>query len=147
MQIIIQQAMPEEAGIIAPLFNKYRTFYEQPEDIEGATKFIEDRLLHNESVIFIAYEDEKAIGFTQLYPIFTSVGMQKTWILNDLFVDEKCRNRGVGNKLMDAAVQHAKLTNSKWLMLQTQSKNEGARKLYEQYGWKQMDDVFFSIDV
>lgn len=117
------------------------------DDPEGAENFIEQRLLNNDSVIFIAYEDEKAVGFTQLYPIFTSVGMKKTLLLNDLFVDEKCRNKGVGKMLLDAAMQHARNTESKWLMLQTQSQNEAARRLYEQCGWKQLDDVFYSIDV
>ncbi len=82
----IQRAGAEDALAIAPLFNLYRQFYQQAPDEEAAWHFISERLRKNESVIFIALKDERAVGFTQLYPIFSSVGMKRCWLLNDLFV-------------------------------------------------------------
>ena len=44
------------------------------------------RMKNGESVIYLAMDDNnEAMGFVQLYPSFTSVGMNKMWILNDLW--------------------------------------------------------------
>ena len=36
----------------------------------------------------LALDGEAALGFTQLYPSFSSVRMRPIWVLNDLFVAE-----------------------------------------------------------
>ena len=93
---------------VANLFNDYRIFYEQPSDINGAKSFIKDRLNNKDSIIFVASTSEKkygdkSVGFTQLYPIFSSVSMKRQYVLNDLFVTPDCRRDGVGKAL----IQHA----------------------------------------
>lgn len=85
------RVMSERAGLIAPLFDAYRQFYGQTPDLEGARQFLFERLQGGESVIFAVMEGENALGFTQLYPSFSSVSMKPIWILNDLFVVEKAR--------------------------------------------------------
>lgn len=68
--LAIRKATIDDVNIVAKMFDAYRMFYQQPSDMEGATKFISERLLQNESVILIAFINNNAIGFTQLYPIF-----------------------------------------------------------------------------
>ena len=82
----IVQATIENVKDLAPLFDGYRVFYKQPSDLEKATEFLTQRFQKNDSVIFMAFEGASALGFTQLYPSFSSVSMQRTYILNDLFV-------------------------------------------------------------
>jgi len=147
MEFSIHKATAEDAAIIAPLFDAYRVFYQQPSDRAGATKFIRERLQQNESVILIAFINNVAVGFTQLYPIFTSVGMQRTWLLNDLFVDVACRNKNIATELLDAAKDYGRSTNSKWLMLQTGKENFPAQSLYEKNGWHKETDLFYSISL
>jgi GNAT superfamily N-acetyltransferase len=98
-------------------------------------------------VIFVAEENKTLAGFTQLFPIFTSVGMMRTWLLNDLFVEEKERGKGVATALLDAAKKFGKETNSKWLMLQTTANNLTAQKLYEKNGWLKESDFFYRTDL
>lgn len=147
MELSIHKAAVEDAGIIAPLFDAYRMFYQQPSDIKGATKFITERLRQNESVIFIAFINNVAVGFTQLYPIFTSVGMQRSWLLNDLFVDDAYRGKGVATYLLDAAKDFGFRNNGKWLMLQTSKNNLAAQALYEKNGWSIETDIFYSVNL
>ena len=71
---------------LANLFNQYRIFYGEETDIQAATSFLKSRFNNKDSVILIALENFQMGGFIQLYPSFSSVGMQKIWILNDLFV-------------------------------------------------------------
>jgi GNAT superfamily N-acetyltransferase len=147
MELSIYKATVEDAGIIAPLFDAYRMFYQQPSDIKGATKFITERLQQNESVVFIAFINNVAVGFTQLYPIFTSVGMQRTWLLNDLFVADAYRGKGVATYLLDAAKDFGFTNNGKWLMLQTGKDNLAAQALYEKNGWHRETDIFYSVNL
>ncbi|RAJ08902.1 acetyltransferase (GNAT) family protein [Chitinophaga skermanii] len=116
---------------IVPLFNAYRVFYKQPSDITGAEAFVRERLQNGDSKIYLAFIDGKAAGFTQLYPIFSSVSMGKAWLLNDLYVDADCRKRGVGKALLDMAKALGAEQQAKWIMLQTDTTNTTAQKLYE----------------
>ena len=47
---------------IAPLFNAYRQFYEQADDLALATAFIQERLTNAESVIILALDDAQTGG-------------------------------------------------------------------------------------
>jgi GNAT superfamily N-acetyltransferase len=103
--------------------------------------------LRNESIVFLALDNEDAIGFTQLYPIFSSVSVKKAWLLNDLFVNASARGKGAGTLLLDAAKQLGRETDSKFLMLQTQNDNSDAQKLYHAHGWQPLSDIFFQLDL
>ena len=102
MQIIRVQL--EHAELIAPLFDAYRQFYKQSSNLAGAREFVTDRLKKNESVIFLAVEKKDSsplgIGFTQLYPSFSSTNMRRLWILNDLYVSPNARKKGIGEALL-----------------------------------------------
>jgi ribosomal protein S18 acetylase RimI-like enzyme len=147
MNVEIRKATVEDATIIAPLFDSYRSFYKQSPDADGAFNFIKERLQQNESIIFIAFIKENAVGFVQLYPVFTSVGMKRAWLLNDLYIHVSTRGKGVATALLDAAKEFGKSTNSKWLMLQTAADNFTAQALYKKNGWKKETDLFYIFDL
>ncbi|WP_234400152.1 hypothetical protein [Shewanella marina] len=95
MKITIIEASLNELIEIAPLFNEYRQFYQQADDLSLAVNFIRQRLEHHQSVILLARTAAgKPVGFTQLYPSFSSVSAQSIWILNDLYVSDNCRGLG-----------------------------------------------------
>jgi GNAT superfamily N-acetyltransferase len=73
--------------------------------------------------------------------------MQRTWLLNDLFVSETARGRGAATALLIAAKDFGKKTNSKWLLLQTQTDNFTAQKVYEKNGWIKESDFFYRADL
>ncbi len=121
--------------LILPLFNRYRNFYEVEYKPEEAEVFLRERIEKNESKIFLAMQGDTPIGFTQLYPSFSSLSMKRVWILNDLYVEEDYRKHGVGKMLLDAAKEFAIQTKSKGLTLSTGIENETAQSLYEKYGF------------
>jgi GNAT superfamily N-acetyltransferase len=127
---------PERAGLVAPLFDAYRQFYGQAPDLEGARRFLSDRLERGESDAFAVMERGHALGFTQLYPSFSSVAMKPLWVLNDLFVAEAARRRGVGARLLLAARDHAVRTGAARLVLATAVGNLPAQALYDRLGWQ-----------
>ena len=144
MSFKIKQATIENLDEIVQLFNEYRIFYKQDSDINGVKKFIFERFEHMESIIFIAIETESnnIIGFTQVYPSFSSVSMKRSLILNDLYVSENYRKNGVGKLLLNAVKSYAIKINAKGIGLSTAIDNNTAQKLYENNGYKKNQDFY-----
>ena len=145
--MIIRRAKKKDLEDLSILFDKYRIFYKQRSDVENGRSFLKKRMKRRESVIFVAEERDELIGFTQLFPIFSSVSMKRTWLLNDLYVNEKSRGIGAAAKLLDAAKEFGAETKSKWLLLQTAADNFTAQKVYEKNGWKKETDFFYRKDI
>lgn len=125
---------------LVPLFNGYRMFYKQASNPKKAKEFLTNRIKNNESVIYIAYLDNKAVGFTQLYPLFSSVSMEPMYLLNDLYVDATIRNKGIGQQLIQAAKDLCVEKQYKGLGIQTEVTNP-AQHLYERVGFKRDPDL------
>ncbi len=138
----IRKAKLQDLQQLTPLFDAYRQWYGQDAALEAAGQYLEERMLNGESVIFIAYVEGIGAGFTQLYPLFSSVSMQRLWLLNDLYVDQKFRRMGLGEGLLKAAQTFARETQSKGLILETQDTNLSAQRLYDSTGFKK-DEGFF----
>ena len=126
---------------LVPLFDGYRIFYKQASNLDAVKNFLEERFQKKDSVIFMVLDDDgNGLGFTQLYPSFSSVFMQRIYILNDLFVSEKARYQGVGEALMEQAKQFARKMESKGLTLETAIDNP-AQNLYKRLGWVKETEV------
>lgn len=135
--VVTSRASLEDLDSLAPLFDAYRVFYRQASDRTTARAFMRERLSHAESVIFLARDAERgdALGFTQLYPSFSSVSARRIWILNDLFVAPGARQRGVARALMACARRLASETGALRLVLETAEDNHPAQALYESLGY------------
>lgn len=119
------------------LFDKYRQFYGEKSDLKSAKAFLQLRLSLNESVLFLAVQDGNVIGFAQLYPTFSSIAMQRAFILNDLYVIEDARGTGAGNALIETVFQYCQEQHARYVTLQTAPDNVIARGLYERVGMEQ----------
>jgi len=139
--VTIRRAVAGDLDILAPLFDSYRRFYRLTGDLDAARLFLRDRMERNESVIFVAFEDGKAVGFTQLYPSFSSGAMARIFVLNDLFVAFEARRSGLGSGLLRAAAEFGRAEGAVRLVLSTELTNTVAQSVYEKNGWKR-DTVF-----
>ncbi|HET9836346.1 MAG TPA: GNAT family N-acetyltransferase [Rhodanobacteraceae bacterium] len=141
--IAITRATPADLDALAPLFDGYRVFYGKPSDPALARAFLQERLSNDESVIFLARDAEgSALGFTQLYPCFSSVSARRLWILNDLFISPDARRCGVARALLEQAREHGMETGVVRLTLQTAHDNAQAQALYESLGWVRQDGMY-----
>jgi len=139
----------DDVAAIAPLFDAYRQFYEQPPDLARASSFLHDRISHRESVVIVAEDGAgRALGFCQLYPGFCSVLAAPIYTLYDLFVRPEARGTGVGSALLKAAESHAARQGVVRMDLSTARTNLAAQSLYESLGWAR-DDLFlvYSLSV
>ncbi len=145
MAITLRRATLEDLDQVVPLFDAYRRFYSQPGDLQRARDFLSERLRRDESVILLAELDGRIAGFTQLYPMFSSVRTARLWVLNDLFVDESARRHGVARALLDGAAGFAKEQGAAGLMLETTRSNAPARALYRAAGWSEDESQWYSL--
>ncbi len=141
----IVRAGVEDIERVVPLFDAYLQFYKLPPNEEAARRFLHARLLKGEAVIFLALEEgasvaRKALGFTLLYPTWSSLSMKPWWNLNDLYVVPEARQRGVARALMERARRLAEETGASGLSLETAKDNFAAQKLYEHLGWKREEE-------
>ncbi|MGB5262013.1 MAG: GNAT family N-acetyltransferase [Lutimonas sp.] len=121
----------DDLNFLAELFDSYRVFYKKNSDIEKAKIFLSQRLNKKDSEIFVAETlDNRLVGFVQLYPLFSSTRMKKLWLLNDLFVEPKFRNKGISIGLIEKAKQLVIETDACGMFLETEKSNFIGNKLY-----------------
>ena len=144
---LLRRATLDDLDAVAPLFDAYRQFYSQPTDVMRARDYLQARMTLGESVVLVAERAGQVVGFTQLYPIFSSVRTARTWLLNDLFVAESARRFGVARALLDAAANFAREEGAAGLMLETTRDNGPARALYRAAGWNEDDTQWYSLNV
>ena len=144
--VLVRRADPGDLTVLAPLLDDYRVFYGQPSDPGTARDFLQARLERSESVVFLATLEGRPAGFTQLYPLFTTVGLAPIWLLNDLYVAPQARRSGVARALLDAAREHGRDTGARRLMLNTERGNLAAQAAYEGHGW-QRDERFLTYEL
>tara|TARA_B100001996_G_scaffold119082_1_gene90153 strand:+ start:350 stop:799 length:450 start_codon:yes stop_codon:yes gene_type:complete len=145
----IVKAEEKDLEELGRLFNLYRIFYEEEDDLEKASRYILERFNHGDSEIFVAQEGNAELtGFVQLYPSFCSVSAVPILILYDLYVDSSHRGKGIGRLLMNAARDFAKGNGFKRLELSTAKDNHIGQSLYESLGYE-LDQEFlrYSLDV
>ncbi|BDA78162.1 N-acetyltransferase [Leptospira kobayashii] len=139
-----RHATIEDLDQLTEIFDLYRIFYKQKSDLPAAKAFLFERFEHRESVILIVIDSEKdkIVGFTQLYPVFSSLSIERSLILNDLYVLEAYRKKGIAQLLINAAKRYGKQIKAKGLGLSTAADNKQAQSVYERNGFEK-DNEFY----
>lgn len=133
-----RNAQQRDLKQLAILFQQYRQLsislehrYSQRE----ALNWLSQRLDDSTAAFIIAIEDTQLVGFITLYVGFSSIALKKYWVLNDLYVAEQARGRGIARKLMHRAQNYALDTGAKGLELETAIDNQIAQSLYQSLGF------------
>lgn len=145
--MLIQKATVNELDSLTELFDLYRVFYGQESNLEDARAFLNERLVNEESVVFIAFDEDNPIGFVQLYPSFSSVSMKRSWVLNDLYVKENARKKGFAEMLIKKVIDFAEETGAKGVLLETAKENMAAQSLYEKVGFIRESTYFYYFSI
>lgn len=133
----VTRAQLSEVSQAAPLFAAYREFYGEPYDLEAASSFLASRLARDESIVLLAQDDDgRSVGFTQIYPAFSSTRLAPIWILNDLFVAEDARGSGAVDVLLDTAATLAVEAGAIAIELSTAHTNLRAQAVYDRHGYE-----------
>ncbi|MBK8501953.1 MAG: GNAT family N-acetyltransferase [Saprospiraceae bacterium] len=140
----IDQLTIDHLDDLVILFEAYRVWYRQPADSIKARAFLSERINRNESIIFGAFDElGQMVGFTQLYPLFSSTRMGRIWSLNDLFVQPQSRGQGISLQLLDRAKKLAIDTTAIGILLETEKSNVIGNRLYPRAGFHLEEDTHY----
>lgn len=140
--VAVRQGVFSDLEELAGLFDQYRRFQGQAGDLPAARAFLKARFDHGESVVFMAHEGSVPVGFAQLYPSYSSTSLARVFILNDLFVSEAGRRKGVASSLLAAVEAYSWCHGAARVTLNVARDNAPGQALYEAQGWSQ-DAQFF----
>ena len=147
MEFKIIEAESNHIEQVGELFDLYRQFYKYESNLIESTNYVKDRIINEESIIFIALNDvNEAIGFVQLYETFGSLDLGKIIILYDLYVKKDHRKNKVGRQLMLRSHEYAKKINAKRIQLSTATDNFIGQSLYKSLGYVK-DADFYTYDL
>lgn len=136
-EFIVKHATIRDLVPLSEQFDQYRIFYKRTSNVEGAQQFLAARISQKDAVIFIAVDlVGTLVGFTQLYPLFSSTQMKRLWLLNDLFVSPDFRGKKISILLLDRAKQLISETGAAGMFLETQTTNTIGNQLYPRAGFK-----------
>ncbi|MBV8116684.1 MAG: GNAT family N-acetyltransferase [Candidatus Eremiobacteraeota bacterium] len=141
MSLTIRRAGADDLAAIVPLFDAYREFFTKAPDVEVSRRFLGERLERGDSVVLAAFDDAHAAGFLQLYPLFSSWYAQRQWFLSDLYVDAAFRERGIGRRLVHAAIEYAHQTQSRAILVELPFSEPHLVQFYSALGFNK-DAVF-----
>ena len=140
--ITVRKANAADLDELTLLFDQYRVFQGKESDLPGARLFLQQRFERLESIVFMAHEGLAPLGFAQLYPSFSSTSLARVFVLNDLFVREEGRRKGVASKLLAAVEGFAWAEGAARVTLNVAIDNAAGQALYEAQGWRR-DAEFF----
>ncbi len=141
--IQIRSAQIEDLPELAKLFDLYRIFYGRSSEPDACRQFLEARLSKAQAIIFVAEVESQLVGFVLNYLQYSSVSMNQFMVLNDLYVVNEFRNRGIGKLLIDVVKENCQQNQHKGIQLETAKKNEPGNHLYPKEGFRLVEYNFY----
>lgn len=136
-EIIVRPARPRDLDALLRLVTAFREHLRRDTPPEARLRPGFARLLRDGSVdILLAFDaDGEEAGYTVTRHRWSAFEDGLEAELEDVFVAERMRGRGVGRSLLEAAVARAQALGCCQLGLQTNERNVAAVALYEQAGF------------
>lgn len=100
-----------------------------------------------EKTILVAVEAGVLLGYAQLgdVDIPEVVARAGDRELHRLYVDTELQGRGLGRRLLEAALAHPRLAGAERVFLQVWERNERAVRLYESVGFERFGTTAFTV--
>ena len=147
--LTITRAAPEHLTVASELFDLYRQFRGKTANTKQSKRFLSKNMKQDNSAIFLAMnENDKAVGFMQLYNNRCSLETRPFLTLNDLYVDNHYRGRGIAHELLQQAKKYAKKLGACRIELEAAVDNFGAQALFEELGYEKDVEFFqYSLEI
>lgn len=125
---------PLEAANIETIVSLMQDFYaidNYPIDTETSKKLFQEFIKDEKSgKAWLIYSENEIVGYVILTFVFSFEYKGKIAFLDELYLSEKARGKGIGKKAMVFIQEEARKLNLKIIYLEVESHNENAQKLY-----------------
>ncbi|HAQ04535.1 MAG: GNAT family acetyltransferase [marine actinobacterium MedAcidi-G1] len=106
---------------------------------------LEGIVASDSSILLAAFIDREIVGSLTLV-VFSIPTGKRAWI-EDVVVDEKCRNKGIGEALNQDAIKIARQLGAKTVDLTSRPSRESANRLYKRLGFLQRDTNIYRFEI
>ncbi len=135
ISFLIRKGTKQDLPSVLGLIHELALFEKAPEQVTNTVNDMEEDGFGKNPVFdfYVAELNNKIVGIA-VYFIKYSTWKGKGLYLDDLFVTEKFRGKGIGKKLFDIVIEEAKKINAKQLHWQVLDWNTPAIDFYKKYG-------------
>ena len=147
--IAIGPVAPAEFEELLPLIAAYQRFYEVEDvDDDRNREFFRRFLAPSEDGLLLGARAGRGyLGCACLYWHFSSTAARETVLMNDLFVTEAARGRGVGRALIEASAAVGRERGAALLEWSTAPDNHTAQRLYDSTGAERSEWFSYEIEL
>lgn len=130
---------------VLPLIRKYQEFYQVANIDEAQNRlfFCQFGEQSDKGCLFAYRLDGKLVGFATVYFCFASSIAGKVAVLNDLYILDGYRRKGIGKALIRYCEKFGRSKGAARLQWLTAADNTQAQSLYRSLGAKQSSWEFF----
>lgn len=148
-ELEIAPILTEELEELLPLIAAYQRFYEVEEIDETRNRTFFRRFLapSEDGLLLGARSQGRLVGYACLYWHFSSTRATETVLMNDLYVDESARGRGVGRALIEATAEVARERGAPSIEWSTAPDNHTAQRLYDSTGAERSEWFSYELSV
>jgi GNAT superfamily N-acetyltransferase len=109
-----------------------------PDAEQGYASFLESQLETTESLVLVAERNTQVVGYlyAAIEPPSWKELRERAGFIHDLFVEEPHRGVQIGDDLMNAALEWMHERQVARVLLWTAAPNEGARRVFERFGFR-----------
>jgi GNAT superfamily N-acetyltransferase len=136
MDVRVEPIAEEQFETLLPMIAAYQGFYRAKEIDEERNRSFFSRFLSpsDEGLLLGAWDGDTLAGYACLFWHYSSTRAIDTVLMNDLYVEEEERGRGVGRALIEASLAVARERGSPHLEWSTRPDNATAQRLYDSTG-------------
>lgn len=98
-----------------------------------------------DAFLFVAKDGERIAGCATLCPFVSPTGRKAS--IEDVVVNTEYRGRGIGRKLVEAAIEKAKEFSPVTIQLTSRPSRVAANRLYQSMGFTQKDTNFYYLKI
>jgi GNAT superfamily N-acetyltransferase len=148
-EVEIAPITAEEFEELLPLIAAYQRFYEVEEISDERNRAFFRRFLapSEDGLLLGARSDGRLIGYACLYWHFSSTEACESVLMNDLYVDEAARGKGVGRALIEASAEVARERGVPFVEWSTAPDNHTAQRLYDSLGAERSEWFSYELRV
>jgi len=128
----LKQAQKEDAKLVHHFIRQLAIYEELESDLTGTVSDLEKNVWDNNyAEVLLAYYEGEAIGFCLYFTNFSTFTCKGVMYLEDVFIEEKYRNKGFGKEIfyqLACIADERDCTRFEWVCLDW---NEPSIKFYE----------------
>jgi GNAT superfamily N-acetyltransferase len=146
--VAVRPATRKDRPALIGLIRAYLDFYHAPQPDDARLHAFLDRLDADPArgVQLVAEQGSRLVGFASLFASFDTLVAAEILVMNDLFVEQGSRRRGIGDALFAACRRYARDHAYVRLDWVTAKDNTVARRFYDQHGGVAGPWIAYSIE-